>query len=182
LNDKAASDEGGRLTYTGRSAWEKLELLFLDIGAGATFLLGLYVTVGVITRTFFASSIPDETVIVAELMIVAVVLPLAFVAAERGFIVVEIFVAAMARTARVNAVLNLLGSVCGVLSLILILYGAWNTLIDAYADGDYYFGVLSLPEWPGRLAFFLGYLVFFIRLAMLCWRDARDVAGRAGAG
>ena len=177
LNSDIQADAsiGVRFTYRGRSWWSKLELFLVDVAAAAIMLLGLYVMLGVVTRTFFETAIPDETVIVAEAMIAAVALPLAFVAADRGFITVDIFMSIFAQNAKVNAALNLLGSIVGVIATLLIADAAWESLNDAVKDGDFYFGVLSLPEWPGRGMFFLGYALFIARLLFLCVTDARDV-------
>ncbi|MBY6162016.1 TRAP transporter small permease [Mameliella alba] len=182
LNEtETAAHGGGRYRYAGSSPLAKLELFLLDVSSLAILLLGIYIMCAVVSRNLFGTSIPDETVLVSEAMIAAVVLPLAFVAAERSFISVDIFMTWFDRSPKVKALLNLLGSVVGVLAVSFIVYAAWKSFWGAYEDGDYYFGVLSVPAWPGRLVFLIGYALFILRLLLLCWFDLRSALRPQGA-
>lgn len=128
---------------------------------------------GVITRAVFNWSLPDAEIIVRDLMIASIILPLAYVTAERAHIAVDVFVNLMPPAARPWC--NLLGSLVGFLVLLPIAYGGWQGFHTAWNDGNYYYGEFDLPEWPGKFAFFIGYVVFVLRLLTLLVQDALSV-------
>ncbi|MBL4807535.1 MAG: TRAP transporter small permease [Rhodobacteraceae bacterium] len=133
----------------------------------------MIITVTIFARFLFGVSIPDDVIMVRELMIGAVVLPLAYVAAERAHIMVEVFTCHMPDHWQPS--LNLLSSLVGSLMLLPILYGGYLDFESVAADGAYFFGELNLPEWPGRLIFLVGYIVFILRLLVLTGEDALTV-------
>ena len=170
LNTDGAAPKTGRSPYTKvRGVLGRVEKLFLDFGAVAIGFFCIYICVGILLRTFFASQVPDEVVIVGELMVAALILPLGFVAADRGFIAVELLTNRMPPV--VQRWLNVLAVSVGLLATIPITYAAYHAAETALTSGNYFFGLLSLPEWPGRLAFFLGYVVFVVRLLDLLIHD-----------
>jgi hypothetical protein len=59
--------------------------------------------------------------------------------------------------------------------LLPILYGGYLDFDSVTSDGAYFFGELNLPEWPGRLIFLVGYIVFVLRLFVLTGKDAMTV-------
>ncbi len=124
---------------------------------------------GVVTRAVFNWSLPDAEIIVRDLMIAAVVLPLAYVTAARAHISVDVFVNLMPKA--MMPWINLLGSLIGFLVLLPIAYGGWTAFNAAWSDGSYFYGEFDLPEWPGKFAFFLGYVVFVLRLLFLVISD-----------
>ena len=132
------------------------------------------ITVTIFARFLFGISIPDDAIMVRELMIGAVVLPLAYVAAERAHIMVEVFTARLPE--RWQSWLNLLSSLVGSVMLLPILYGGYLDFESVASDGAYFFGELNLPEWPGRLIFLVGYIVFILRLLVLTGQDAVVIA------
>ena len=170
LNTHGAAPDGGRSTYAKvRGLMGRVEKLFLDLGAFAIAIFCIYICVGILLRTFFASQVPDEVVIVGELMVAALILPLGFVAADRGFIAVELLTNRLPPI--VQRWLNVLAVCVGLLATLPITYAAFHAAENALTSGNYFFGLLSLPEWPGRLAFFCGYIVFVLRLLDLLIHD-----------
>jgi len=149
------------------------EGLLVALAAACILGIGALITLTVITRTFFAFSIPDEVTFVQELMISCVILPLAYVTADRAHIMVEVFTNMMPKTAQ--PWLNTLSSLVGLLVLLPITYSGWANLNDVIAEEAYFYGDLELPEWPGRLAFFVGYITFIARLAILFVYDAISI-------
>lgn len=156
-----------------------VEKVFLYAGVICVFALALLISSSVLLRTVFNSGIPDEVVIVGEFMIGALVLPLAFVAADRGFITVEIFTQAFG--VKVQQALNVLTSVFGVMAVAPITYAAYLSFVDVVDSGAYFFGLLELPKWPGRSLFFFGYILFFIRLIDLSIFDVLVAFGVVSA-
>lgn len=138
------------------------ENILLYIAVFCILVLGAIILASVVLRELGYSGVSDEVVIVGELMIGALVLPLAYVAADRGFIAVEVFTNRFGP--RVQVALNILSAVVGICAVAPIAYAAYISMVDALESGSYFFGLLELPKWPGRIAFFIGYGIFFIRL------------------
>ncbi|MDF0749629.1 TRAP transporter small permease subunit [Marinobacter sp. 71-i] len=157
----------------GSLAW--LENAFLLFGVICILGLCAIITTSVLLRTFSTSGIPDEVVIVGEMMIGALILPLAFVAASRGFISVEIFTQRLGP--KFQQILNVLTAVVGLVAVAPITYAGYLSMVDAFESGAYFFGLMELPKWPGHTMFFLGYFLFFIRLIDLAIYDSLEALG-----
>lgn len=164
-----------RICCRARGCLGWLERVFMMLAVICILGLCAIITSSVLLRTFSASGIPDEIVIVGELMIGALILPLAFVAAERGFISVEIFTQKLGP--KWQQALNVLTAVVGLVAVAPITYAAGLAMVDAFESGSYFFGLMSLPKWPGHTLFFMGYLLFFIRLIDLAIYDSLVALG-----
>lgn len=154
----------------------RIERLLLDLSVIAIVGLCLLITVSVVLRAVLNSGVPDTTVMVAELMVAAIVLPLAAATAERAHIVVEF--ASKMMPARLQDWLVVFGSAIGVLALTPLIWAGWRELASAMSGGSYYFGVLGLPKWPGRAVFVFGMAFCWLRLLLMMAGDIRTI--RAG--
>ncbi|MEM7709484.1 MAG: TRAP transporter small permease [Pseudomonadota bacterium] len=154
----------------------RIERLLLDLSVIAIFGLGLLITVSVAMRATMGGAIPDTIVIVRELMVAAIVLPLAAATAARSHIVVE-FVSKMLPQ-RAQDVLVVAGSLAGVLALSPLIYAGWNELATNWTSGSFFFGELMLPKWPGRAIFLVGMVFCWLRLLLMAVEDIRTI--RAG--
>ncbi|MGO1501512.1 MAG: TRAP transporter small permease [Marinobacter sp.] len=152
-----------------------LENILLYIAVFCIFVLGAIILTSVTLRELGYSGVSDEVVIVGELMIGALILPLAYVAADRGFIAVEVLTNRFGP--RVQVVLNILSAVIGLCAVSPIAYAAYVSMVDAISSGSYFFGLLELPKWPGRIAFFIGYGIFLIRLIDLTIYESLILCG-----
>ncbi|WP_288902940.1 TRAP transporter small permease [uncultured Sneathiella sp.] len=152
---------------------QKLEGVLVTLSICCILGICAIINITIFGRFLFGVSIPDDVIMVRELMIGAVVLPLSYVAAERAHIMVEVFTSHMPD--RWQPGLNLLSSLVGSLMLLPILYGGYLDFDSVTSDGAYFFGELNLPEWPGRLIFLVGYIVFVLRLFVLTGKDAMTV-------
>jgi len=166
---------GSALALLGR-----LEALFIAVAALSILGMCAYITSGIVLRSFAGMQIPDEVVIVGELMIFGLILPLAYVAADRGFIAVEVVTDLMPKGFHVW--LNLLATCVGLAAVVPITYAGFLAMVHAIESGNYFFGILEFPEWPGRTAFFAGYLLFFVRLTVLLVQDLFAAFGPRGGG
>lgn len=142
-----------------------LENLLLNISVMCILIMGGVIFLSVLLRTLGFPGVVDDTVIVSELMIGALILPLAYIAADKGFIAVEIFTNWL--SSKIKTTLNILSIVIGLAAVILIGYAGYLTMTHTIGTHVVLFSMLELPAWPGRTAFFVGYLVFFIRLVDL---------------
>ena len=154
----------------------RVETLFLHISILAIILLAVMITGNVITRALFQTSIPDAIVIVKELMVAAIVLPLAMATATRSHVVVEFL--ATRFPLRVQGWLIVFGSIMGLLALAPLIYAGTRELLHTVESGEYFFGDMELPKWPGRLIFLLGLAVCWLRFLVLTVQDIRAL--RAG--
>lgn len=157
----------------GPQVLRRLETLLMALSALSILVICTLIFSGVVTRALFNWSLPDAEIFVRDLMIAAVILPLAYVAANRSHIAVDVFINLMPKAVRPWS--DLLASLCGFLFLLPIAYGGWKGFYTAWGDGNYYYGEFELPEWPGKLAFCIGYIVFVLRLFSLVIVDTLAV-------
>jgi TRAP-type C4-dicarboxylate transport system permease small subunit len=152
----------------------RIESLLVDLSVAAVLLLGLLITVTVLMRAFINSGVPDAIVLVRELMVAAIVLPLAATTARRAHIAVEVFANLLPPRAR--DALVIFGSVVGLLALAPMIWAGWREFTGTLESGSYYFGDLNIPKWPGRALFLLGMAFCWLRLALLVIGDLRALA------
>lgn len=151
----------------------KLENLLLALGAIAVLMLGIVITTNVIARAAFGSAVPDSVTIVRELMLAAILLPLAATTAARAHIGVDFISDRFG--ARLRSWLIVLGSVMGMIALGALIWAGSRDLSKVWASGSFFYGDLNLPKWPGRLIFVIGIGACWLRLAELAWRDTRTI-------
>ncbi len=160
----------------GPKAVSWLERIGLDIASIVIVLLGILVTASVIGRVVWGVTIPDDIVIAGEFMVTLVALPWAFVTADRGHISVEIFTNWVPPTGRA-----FLDIVAGLVALIMVIPLTWATgvvFFEAWEFGNYFDGDLYLPEWPGRLAFFVGFAFMSLRFFLWLVKDGVSIGRR----
>lgn len=164
-----APSRGVAIWLRARSGLDAIETVLAWISAACILAAGLYIVAGIVLRTAFNSGTYDELVIVSELMVGAIVLPLALVCAKRGFIAVEVVSGLLG--ARTQRGLDLLSDAIGLLAVIPMLIAGALALGHILEDESFYFGMLNLPKWPGYVVFVVGYAVFAIRLLDLLVHD-----------
>lgn len=141
-----------------------IAMFAIAFGAGLIFL-------SVLGRTFFGRSIPDDVVIAENLMPLIVTLPLAYVAARRGHIEVEVFTNFLPYRGRMA--LRVFGNLLGLVIFGLIAWSAWNVALSDYERGRFYEGVLRIPQWPAKAFFVLGLGLLSARLFLNMLQDSR---------
>ncbi len=154
---------------------KRIEALLLGLAALAVLAMGAMITVNVVLR-LFGTSLPDSVVLVRELMVAAIILPLAAVTAARAHVCVEVLTNLM--PPRVTQGLILVGWVIGLIAFAPLVYAGWRELASTWSSNSFYFGDLSLPKWPGRLIFFVGMAVFWLRLLLVLVQDSRAFFAR----
>lgn len=150
------------------------ERLLLDLSAAAIAALGVLISLSVLLRATLNTSIPDTVVMVTELMVAAIVLPLAATVAARANIVVEVLSQHFPR--RVQDLLVIFGGMVGLFALMPLIWAGWKEAMSAIQGGAFFFGQLSLPKWPGRVIFLFGVSVCWLRLAIQVAQDIRTVS------
>lgn len=178
--DPAPPNNGRGRKHTALKALGLVETAFIAAAAVAILGMCVYITLGILLRSLAGVQIPDEVVIVGDLMIGALILPLAYVAADRGFIAVEVLTDMLPKSTHVW--FNVLAAFVGLCAVIPITYAGFLAMVHAIESGNYFFGILEVPEWPGRVAFFSGYALFFVRLTILLIQDILAALGTGGGG
>ena len=138
-----------------------IEQVLIVISAVAVLLAGAITCTSVFGRWLFGWGVPDGETIIRNLMVVACVLPLSVVAGRRAHIAVDLVVRHFSAKARWRV--DAFNGVLGVLMLAAIAWSGWLNLSTTWTRGSYYDGRLEIPEWPARLVFFVGYLLFVAR-------------------
>ncbi|MDN5568547.1 MAG: TRAP transporter small permease [Paracoccus sp. (in: a-proteobacteria)] len=150
-----------------------IERTLLDLAVLALVLLGSVIFINVVMRSAFGTGLPDAIIMVRELMVAAVILPMAAATAERAHVAVTFISDRMPENIR--AWLIVLGHLIGVLALLPLLYAAQRMLGQTWASGEFYYGDLNLPRWPGLALFFAGLVLMWVRLVILLVGDLRQV-------
>ena len=153
-----------------------LEKILLGLGALAVILLGVMIASNVVLRAVFSSAIPDSVTMVRELMVAAILLPLAAATAARAHVSVAFITDKFPPRAR--SWLIVAGSVFGMLALAPLIYAGGRDFLSVWEKSSFFYGDLNLPKWPGRILFLIGLAAAFARLLELTIRDIRTI--RAG--
>lgn len=152
-----------------------LEKILLALGAVAVILLGVLITSNVIARAVFNSFIPDSVIMVRELMVAAIILPLAAATTQRAHVSVAFLSDRF--PPRFRSWLIVAGSLFGMIALAPLIYKGAIELLEVIERRSFFSGDLDLPKWPGYLFFVLGIGAAWLRLLELFVRDIRTIAG-----
>jgi TRAP-type C4-dicarboxylate transport system permease small subunit len=150
-----------------------LEKILLGLGALAVIMLGVLITTNVVARAVFAGSVPDSVTMVRELMVAAILLPLAAATAARAHVSVAFISDRF--PARLRSWLIVMGTAVGLVALAPLIYAGGREFLSVWQKGSFYYGDLNLPKWPGLLLFVLGIGACWLRLLELLVRDIRTI-------
>ena len=146
----------------------------------ALVLLCAIVTVNVVSRWLWHALIPDDILLVSELMLVVILGPLALVTAEREHIAVTVFTERAGR--RAKRACDCLAQLAGIAFFGFLLAAFWQLLAKSWRTGEYYDGLLGLVQWPGLALATAAVAGVILRLAFLLAGDLGiGRGGRDGA-
>lgn len=151
----------------------RLERIFVDVATISIILLALMIFADVVALNLFNASVPDTVIIVRELMVLAIVMPLAAASAKRAHISVEFITNYL--PVRVVNLFVIFGSLIGALALMPLIWSGGKELAHQWTTGSAFYGDLSLPQWPGRLAFVIGMTLCWLRLVVMVIADSAAV-------
>ena len=152
-----------------------LERAALTVSMLAVVCAALVVFLSVVGRAVFGRAIPDNVVLTENMMPLIVVLPLAYVAARRGHIEVEVFTNPL--PPRAIAFLTMFGNLIGLVIFGLIAWSAFNVMLRDFETGRYFEGLLRVPAWPAKAFFVIGLALFALRLLLNFLEDAAKLFG-----
>lgn len=148
-----------------------LETLLLQLAVAAMIVITVIICYGIAARSFHWPGLPDDILIVRQLMVATIAASLGYASAERAHIAIDIFYNAL--PAGLRKACNLLAWCIGLVAFVPLTVWAWDEFASSFAGGDYMYGKLKLQEWPAEAMFFLGLLVMMLRLVALVVHDAR---------
>ena len=145
---------------------------FLDtVAAIAIVLLGLLITLNVVAREVIQTGVPDIIIMVKELMIAAILFPLAGATAARAHIAIEVI--ANFFPAGLNRWIAVFAALIGVLIASVLLLAGWMEFWKTFNSNAHYGGTFHWPKWPGRALFVVAIAFFQLRLLNVLWVDLR---------
>ncbi|RJL02890.1 TRAP transporter small permease [Paracoccus aestuarii] len=150
-----------------------IERTLLDVAVLALVALCVVIFANVVARAVFGTSVPDAIILVRELMVAAIILPLAAATAARGHVAVTFFSDRMPPGLRARLIV--LGHVIGLLALIPLIYAAWRVTARTYGSGEFYYGDLNLLRWPGIALFMAGLALMWVRMAVMLVGDLAQI-------
>lgn len=132
------------------------------VGVG---LLSLIVTITVVSRWLYHAMIPDDVLLVREIMIWVILLPLGAVSVKRMHIAVTIFTD-RARPAALR-ILDKVGTFIGSCFVALLLWAGCKLFLDAWESGEYYDGDINIPMWITQAVYVIALAAFLARLLLI---------------
>lgn len=153
----------------------RAERALVAIAVIGLFAMAVLVTTNVISRWIGRALIPDDIMLVQELMVLVILLPIGAVTALRQHISVDLFTERAGPKAK--RLLAILGHLAGMGFAAFLMAAGWQGFIQAWETQDYYAGVLDIPMWIGHGAFLFGIGLFLVRLAVMTVIDCLALRG-----
>ncbi|SMF68684.1 TRAP-type C4-dicarboxylate transport system, small permease component [Tistlia consotensis] len=135
----------------------------------ALVTLCLIVTLNVISRALWRAVVPDDILLVSELMLIVILGPIALVTAEREHIEVTVFTERVGQGGR--RLLACLGHLAGIAFFGFLLAAFWKLTLKSWQTGEFYDGLLAIPQWPGQALATAAFAGIILRLAFLLRTD-----------
>lgn len=152
----------------------RIERALNTVAAVAIVLLCLLIVANVLSRQLLQSGVPDVIVLVRELMVPAILFPLASATSQRAHVAIEFL--AQHFPDGLNRWIAVLAALVGLLISTALLLGGWFELWKTFKSGAHYAGDFQLPKWPSRALFVLAMAMFELRLLQTFLVDLRAAA------
>ena len=150
---------------------KRIEHVLDTVAAIAIVLLGLLITANIIAREVIQTGVPDIMIMVRELMIPAILFPLAGATAARAHIAIEVI--ANLFPDGLNRWIAVLAGLIGLLIASVLLFAGWMEFWKTFNSNAHYGGTFFWPKWPGRALFVIAIAFFELRLLNVFWVDLR---------
>ncbi|WP_375688313.1 TRAP transporter small permease [Pseudooceanicola sp. LIPI14-2-Ac024] len=150
---------------------KRIEYVLDTAAAVAIVTLCILIVANIATREILKTGVPDIIIAVQELMVPAILFPLASATAARAHIAIEVIASHF--PAGVNRWIAVLAAFIGVFLGAVLLTAGWFEFWKAFNSHAHYGGTYHWPKWPSRFLFVLAFLFFLIRLVQILWVDTR---------
>lgn len=141
--------------------------VLVGLSALAVAAIAIYIMFA-IAGSLFRFEVPDELLIVSEMMLLVIFPPMAFLVRKDLFIRVDVLADRFSSVSRER--LDYLSHAFGLLFFGLLGLGGWYAFSDSWAYGTLHMGNVELPEWIGRGVLLLGVCGGFIAQAVILLR------------
>ncbi|GGB27725.1 hypothetical protein GCM10011505_06290 [Tistrella bauzanensis] len=141
-----------------------LERCLLVVASTALVMIAALILIEIVGRWLPILRIPDNVIIVPQLMVVSIACGLGWVTGRNGHIAIDLLYRHMAP--RWQRVCHCLALAAGLVMAVPLVIWVTEDVATLYASNSFYFGELKLPEWPVRTAFLLGLLALAARLCL----------------
>lgn len=149
-----------------------LENMLLAVSIICLLTIATIVMLVLAERAGLGVRIPDNVILMQQLMVVAVGCSLAYVTRTREHISIDLLYVLLG--SRLRRLADLGTIIIGLLASTPIAYWAFVNFRKSVASGAYYFGEINLPEWPAKFFFFLAFTTVALRLLILLVQFFRD--------
>ena len=176
IDDRVQPDETGKGHHAPSFSGEEgslVERWFLCIAVIGILTLCGIVTVTVISRTVYKPLIPDDVLLIREVMVAVILLPLGVVTASRAHISISVFTAWAGP--RLLSLFSAIGHGIGIIFAALMAFAGYRMLTSAWASGEYFDGQIYLPLWIGYATFVFALAAFLVRLALMLVQDIHAI-------
>ena len=148
------------------------------LSSSSVAVLGTLAVTSITLRTLTGRAIPDDNIMIGDLVVAIVALSWAIVTATQGNIVVEVFTNWIGP--RGQAGLRVLASIVGLAMIIPLCWASGTMAHHSIVRLTYYDGLLQWPQWPSRSIFFISFVMIGMRLLLLAATDiVLMVSGRS---
>lgn len=141
------------------------------LSALAVITLCLVIVANIVSRELLGTGFPDAIILVRELMVAAILFPLASATISRAHVAIEFI--ADKFPARLNRTIAVLSALIGVLIATVLLSAGCLDLAKALRNGAHYGGDLQIPKWPSRAMFVLAFGFFWLRAVQILFIDLK---------
>lgn len=156
---------------------KRIEHLLDTLAATAIVALCLLIVANILFREVLMSGMPDIMIAVQELMVAAILFPLAGATAARAHIAIEVI--ANMFPDWLNRWIAVFAGLIGLGLALVLLYAGWGEFWKTFNSTAHYGGIYQWPKWPSRALFVLAFVFFALRVAHVFWVDLRAaLAGR----
>lgn len=156
---------------------KRIEHILDTLAAVAIVALCILITANIVAREVIKTGVPDIIIMVQELMIPAILFPLAAATAARGHIAIDVISNFFPGPLR--SWIAVFAALIGVVIASVLLMAGWMEFWKTVNSNAHYGGHFLWPKWPGRALFVLAIAIFELRLLHVLWVDLRAaVTGR----
>lgn len=151
--------------------FHRLEHILDTLGAIAVVALCLLIVASITTRELFDFGIPDNLILVRELMVPAILFPLSAATARRAHVSIEVIANFFPNA--LNRWIAVLAALCGLVIMLTLFTAAWTQVVSTWQSGSHYGGDLLIPKWITRAACAFAFFLTSIRLLQILWVDLK---------
>lgn len=158
----------------------RLENALLAVSVACLLTIAAIIMLVLLERSGLGPRIPDNVILMQQLMVVAVGCSLAYVTRVRDHISIDLLYAHLGRSLRRAA--DFAAIIVGLVASLPVSVWAFVNFRKSFRSGAYYFGEMNLPEWPAKLLFFLAFATISLRLLIQLVQLAKGDLGEVEAG